>query len=163
MQTITKGKIVSIHYTLRDDGGVVIDSSENGTPLEYLHGAGNIVPGLEKELDGHAVGEKLDVKVAPADGYGVHDPRGVQRVPRQAFPDDVDLEPGMQFGAEDPEGESTTIWIVKVEDEQVVIDMNHPLAGKTLHFAVSIAGVREATGEEVAHGHPHGPHGHHHH
>ncbi|MBL8859644.1 MAG: peptidylprolyl isomerase [Planctomycetes bacterium] len=163
MQTISKGKIVSIHYTLRGDDGVVIDSSEGGTPLDYLHGAGNIVPGLEKGLDGHAVGEKLEVKVAPADGYGVHDPRGVQRVPRQAFPEDVDLEPGMQFGAEDPQGDSTTVWIVKVEDEQVVIDMNHPLAGKTLHFAISIAAVRDATKEEVAHGHPHGPHGHHHH
>lgn len=163
MQTISKGKIVSIHYTLRGDDGEVIDSSEGSTPLDYLHGAGNIVPGLEKGLDGHVVGEKLEVKVAPAEGYGVHDPRGVQRVPRQAFPEDVDLEPGMQFGAEDPQGDSTTVWIVKVEDEQVVIDMNHPLAGKTLHFAISIAAVRDATQEETAHGHPHGPHGHHHH
>lgn len=163
MTKIQKGKVVSIHYTLKGDDGEVIDSSEGGAPLDYLHGAGNIVPGLESGLEGRNVGEKLDVKVAPQDGYGVHDPRGVQRVPRQAFPADIDLEPGMQFGAEDPEGDSQTIWIVKVEDENVVIDMNHPLAGKTLHFAVAIAGVRDATGEEVAHGHPHGPHGHHHH
>ena len=162
MQKIQNGKIVSIHYTLKDDAGLVIDSSEGGAPLDYLHGAGNIVPGLETGLEGRAVGEKLDVKVAPKDGYGVHDPRGVQRVPRDAFPEDMDLEPGMQFGAEDPEGETTTVWIVKVESDHVVVDMNHPLAGKTLHFAVHVAAVRDATGEEMAHGHPHGPHGHHH-
>lgn len=161
--TITKDKVVSIHYTLRDDDGQVLDSSDARAPLDYLHGAGNIVVGLESGLNGRSSGEKLKVDVAPEHGYGVHDPRGVQRVPRQAFPDDVDLEPGMQFSAEDPEGGMATIWIVKVESDQVVIDMNHPLAGKTLHFEVSIAGVRDATKEELAHGHPHGEHGHHHH
>jgi len=161
-QTVSDGKVVSIHYKLTDDAGELIDSSEGSEPLEYLHGAGNIVSGLEEGLAGRASGDALDVRVAPDKGYGAHDPRGLQRIPRGAFPEDVDLEPGMQFGAEDPQGESTTVWIVKVESDQVVIDTNHPLAGKTLHFAVKIAGVRDATREEIAHGHPHGPHGHHH-
>lgn len=160
--TITAGKVVSIHYTLTDDDGEVLDSSKGRAPLDYLHGASNIVPGLESGLAGRHVGEAFVVDVKPEEGYGVHDPRGVQRVPRQAFPDDIDLEPGMQFSAEDQRGGQTTIWIVGVESDQIVIDMNHPLAGKTLHFQVSIAGVRDATQEEVSHGHPHGPHGHHH-
>jgi FKBP-type peptidyl-prolyl cis-trans isomerase SlyD len=162
-QTVTDGKVVSIHYTLTDDAGAVVDSSKGHSPLEYLHGAGNVVPGLEEGLVGRARGDVLKVDVAPEKGYGAHDPRGLQRIPRQAFPDDIDLEPGMQFGAEDPQGGSTTVWIVKVESDQVVIDTNHPLAGKTLHFDVTIADVRDATREEMAHGHPHGPDGHHHH
>jgi FKBP-type peptidyl-prolyl cis-trans isomerase SlyD len=162
-QTVTDGKVVSIHYTLTDDAGAVIDSSKGNPPLEYLHGAGNVVPGLEEALAGRARGDAFKVDVAPEKGYGAHDPRGLQRIPRDAFPDDVDLEPGMQFGAEDPQGGSTTVWIVKVESDQVVIDTNHPMAGKTLHFDVSIADGREATREEIAHGHPHGPDGHHHH
>jgi len=160
--TITAGKVVSIHYTLTGDDGEVLDSSQGRAPLDYLHGASNIVAGLESGLTGRRVGEAFMVDVKPEEGYGVHDPRGVQRVPRQAFPDDVDIEPGMQFSAEDQRGGTTTIWIIGIESEQVVIDMNHPLAGKTLHFDVSIAGVREATQEEVSHGHPHGLHGHQH-
>ncbi len=162
-QTVSDGKVVSIHYTLTDDAGAVLDSSEGGEPLDYLHGSGNIVTGLEEGLAGRARGDALKVDVAPDKGYGVHDPRGLQRIPRAAFPTDVDLEPGMQFGAEDPQGNSQTVWIVRVESDQVVIDTNHPLAGKTLHFAVTIAEVRDATREEIEHGHPHGPHGHHHH
>jgi FKBP-type peptidyl-prolyl cis-trans isomerase SlyD len=162
-QTVSDGKVVSIHYTLTDDAGAVVDSSKGSAPLEYLHGAGNVVPGLEEALSGRAPGDAFKVDVAPDKGYGAHDPRGLQRIPREAFPDDVDLEPGMQFGAEDPQGGSTTVWIVKVESDQVVIDTNHPMAGKTLHFDVSIEGVRDATREEIAHGHPHGEHGHHHH
>jgi FKBP-type peptidyl-prolyl cis-trans isomerase SlyD len=161
--TVTDGKVVSIHYPLTDDAGEVVDSSKGNPPLEFLQGAGNIVPGLEEALVGRARGDKFKVDVSPEKGYGVHDPRGLQRIPRDAFPDDVDLEPGMQFGAEDPQGESTTVWIVKVESDQVVIDANHPMAGKTLHFDISIEAVRDATREEIAHGHPHGEHGHHHH
>jgi FKBP-type peptidyl-prolyl cis-trans isomerase SlyD len=161
--TITDGRVVSIHYTLTNDNGEVIDSSQGGTPLDYLHGAGNIVPGLEKGLAGRASGDKLKVDVQPEHGYGVHDPRGIQRVPRASFPADMTIEPGMQFSAEDEKGNVTTIWVARVESDQIVIDLKHPLAGKTLHFEVQIAGVREATREEIAHGHPHGPHGHHHH
>lgn len=161
-QVVADGKVVAIHYTLTDDKGEVLDSSNGRDPLEYLHGAGNIVPGLEEKLSGRAAGERLKVSVEPEMGYGKHDPRGVQRVPRSEFPSDVKIEAGMQFSAENDQGEVAVVWIVGVEAEQVVIDMNHPLAGKTLHFDVTISGVREATREEAQHGHPHGPHGHHH-
>jgi FKBP-type peptidyl-prolyl cis-trans isomerase SlyD len=161
--SITVGKVVSIHYTLRDEAGAVLDSSGGGSPLDYLHGAGNIVPGLEEKLEGHAVGDRFQVRVPPEDGYGVHDPRGVQKVPRASFPSEIELEPGMQFGAEDEGGVRSTIWIQAVDADEVTIDLNHPLAGKQLDFDITVAGIRDATEEELAHGHPHGPHGHHHH
>jgi FKBP-type peptidyl-prolyl cis-trans isomerase SlyD len=161
--TIGPGKVVSIHYVLTDDDGVELDSSRGQQPLEYLHGAGNIVVGLESGLVGHKVGDRFKVDVAPEEGYGVHDPEGVQRVARDSFPTEVELEPGMQFMAEEGDGEAMTIWIQALEGDMVVIDMNHPLAGKTLHFDVEVSGMREATAEELEHGHPHGPHGHHHH
>lgn len=160
--TVTAGKVVSIHYTLTDDEGAILDSSKGRAPLDYLHGADNIVAGLEAGLAGHSTGDSFRVDVTPEKGYGPHDPRGVQRVPRESFPDDVDLEPGMQFSAEDERGGVSTIWIVRVESEQVVIDLNHPLAGKTLHFDVTVTGIRDPTREETEHGHPHGIGGHHH-
>lgn len=160
--SISKGKVVTIHYTLRDDSGEVLDTSNGGQPLDYLHGAGNIVPGLESGLSGRKQGESLRVRVPPEEGYGVQDPRGLQKVPRGSFPAELELEPGMQFGAEDEQGGRTTIWIRDVVGEEVTIDLNHPLAGKTLEFEIMIAGVRDATREEISHGHPHGPHGHHH-
>lgn len=159
---VADGKVVSIHYTLTDDTGSVLDSSSGREPLDYLHGSGNIVPGLEEKLSGRKSGEKLKVSVEPEMGYGAHDPRGIQRVPRSEFPDDVKIEAGMQFSAENQEGEVAVVWVVSADAQHVTIDMNHPLAGKTLHFDVSIEGIRDATREEVAHGHPHGPNGHHH-
>jgi len=161
--SVLPGKVVSIHYTLTDDEGVVLDKSQAGKPLAYLHGYENIIPGLESGLAGRKLGDKLKVDVTPEDGYGVHDPEGVQKVPRAAFPRDIDLRPGMQFSAENDGGGSGTIWILSVADEHVMIDLNHPLAGKTLHFDVTIAEIRDASREEVSHGHPHGPEGHHHH
>jgi FKBP-type peptidyl-prolyl cis-trans isomerase SlyD len=159
---VADGMVVSIHYTLTVDDGMVVDSSRGGTPFEYLHGAGNIVPGLETRLEGRAVGESLQVAVPPGEGYGEHDPRGVARVPRDAFPEDVELEPGMQFSGEDERGNQHVVWISAVEGDVVVVDRNHPLAGRTLHFDVTIEGVRAATNEERSHGHVHGAHGHHH-
>ena len=161
--SIASGRVVSIHYTLKDDTGEVLDSSGAGPPLDYLHGAGNIVAGLEEGLSGRIVGEDLALRVSPEQGYGVHDPRGIQHVPRSAFPADIDLQPGMQFSAEDEDGDMSTIWIQDVVGDEVTIDLNHPLAGKTLHFDITIAAIRDATREEIAHGHPHGPEGHHHH
>jgi FKBP-type peptidyl-prolyl cis-trans isomerase SlyD len=160
---IADGKVVSIHYTLRDEAGEVLDSSAGSAPLDYLHGAGNIVPGLETGLAGREVGAQLELRLSPEEGYGAHDPRGQQRVPRAAFPADVELEPGMQFGSEDETGREVTIWISGIEGDVVIIDQNHPLAGKVLLFSVSVEGLRDATMEELEHGHPHGPHGHHHH
>ncbi len=161
-QLVADGKVVSIHYTLTDDAGAVIDSSQGGAPLAYLHGAGNIVPGLEAGITGRAQGDRFQVKVAPEEGYGAHDPRGINRVARAEFPPDIELEPGMQFSAENERGDVVTTWIHSVEKDHVVIDLNHPLAGKTLHFQITIESIRDATREEKAHGHPHGVGGHHH-
>jgi FKBP-type peptidyl-prolyl cis-trans isomerase SlyD len=163
VSAVKDGMVVTIHYTLKGDDGEVIDTSEGGPPLTYLHGAQNIVPGLERELTGKNAGQRLEVDVAPRDGYGEHDPRGMARVGRDAFPEDLELEPGMQFGAEDEQGGEHTVWIRAVEGDTVVIDRNHPLAGVTLRFAVSIESVRQATREELAHGHVHGAGGHLHH
>jgi FKBP-type peptidyl-prolyl cis-trans isomerase SlyD len=159
---VAAGKVVSIKYTLRDDDGDVIDASEDGDPLEYLHGADNIVPGLERQLLGKVTGDKLTAVVPPAEGYGLPEGPGPQPVPRAAFPDDAELEQGLQFFARGPDGQQMALWVVEVNDDVVLVDANHPLAGATLHFEVEITAIRDATAEETEHGHPHGPHGHHH-
>lgn len=161
--TVSDGVVVAIHYTLKNDAGETLDSSAGGDPLEYLHGAGNIVPGLESALTGKKLGERFNVVVAPEDGYGERDPRGVQRVPKDSFPEGVELQPGMAFFADGPDGEPVQVWIAALEADRVVIDLNHPLAGTTLYFDVEISALRGASAEELAHGHPHGPGGHHHH
>ena len=157
------GKVVRIHYVLRSESGEVLDSSDASEPLEYLHGAGNIVPGLEEGLLGAAAGQKLRVKVAPEKGYGVRPEDAVHAFPREAFPEGMQVEEGMSFQAEGEDGQSLPVWVLSVEAERVMVDFNHPLAGQTLDFEVTVAGMRDATSEEVAHGHPHGPGGHHHH
>lgn len=161
--TIADGKVVTLNYTLKDDAGELIDSSEGAEPLLYLHGAENIVPGLEKALTGKAKGEKLKVTVEARDGYGDRDEGGVHRVSRSQFPPKLKLQRGMQLGAEGPDGEAVPVWVVGVEGDAVVIDFNHPLAGVRLNFDVEVVDIRDASHEEVAHGHPHGPDGHHHH
>lgn len=158
---IAKNKVVTIHYTLRDEQGAVIDSSSGRGPLAYLHGKGNIVPGLERALDGRGAGDKLDVTVAPEQGYGVRDERLVEIVPRSRFPAGTELAPGMRLRTSGARG-VRIVSVVKVERDFVTLDGNHPLAGRTLHFSVEVAEVRRATHEEVSHGHVHGPGGHHH-
>ena len=153
--------VATFHYTLRDAQGQVLDSSSGGEPLSYLHGAGNIVPGLEKELAGRSEGDKIEVTVAPEDGYGLPDPRMVQVVPREAFQGVDDIAVGMQFQAQTPQG-AMPVTIARVEGDEVTVDANHPLAGQTLHFAVEVTGVRDASVEELMHGHVHGEGGHHH-
>lgn len=157
---IAKGSVVGLDYSLHLGDGQVVDQSEPGEPLTYLHGEGQIVPGLESALEGADVGESRKVVVAPADGYGEHDPRGVQEVPRKAFPPGFDPKPGMELTAEGADGEPVPFVIREVKPESVVIDLNHPLAGKTLHFDVTVREVRAATAEELEHGHAHGPEGH---
>lgn len=152
---------VFIHYTLTDDEGVVIDSSEGDEPLGYLHGQGNIIPGLEKALVGKQVGDKLDVVVTPEEGYGVYDDDLLEVVPRSTFKGIKKLEPGMEFQARSDEGEQMYT-VVSIEGDEVTIDGNHPLAGETLHFQVEITDVREATAEELEHGHVHDGDGHEH-
>jgi FKBP-type peptidyl-prolyl cis-trans isomerase SlyD len=159
---VVKGAAVSLDYSLHLGDGDVIDRSSPGDPLVYLHGEGQIVPGLERELEGKEAGAKLQVTVPPPDGYGESDPNGVQKVPRAAFPAGFQLAAGQELMAEGPGGEPLPFVVQAVEGETVTVDFNHPLAGKTLHFEVQVLEVREATAEELAHGHVHGPHGHDH-
>lgn len=158
MSAIANGKVVSFHYVLTDDSGAVVDSSDGRPPMDYLHGASNIVPGLEKQLLNHVVGDEFDAHVLPEDAYGLRQGPGPQAMPRSAFPDDFDLAVGMHFVAKDPEGTSIGLWIAGLEEDTVLVDANHPLAGQTLHFAVKVTGIRDATEAERKHGHPHGPH-----
>jgi FKBP-type peptidyl-prolyl cis-trans isomerase SlyD len=156
-QTISAGKVVALHYTLRDDQGVLIDGSADEDPLYYLHGGENIVPGLESALEGHKIGDKLSVTVLPDDGYGPREGPGPQAVPREAFPDDAELEEGMPFSVENEDGEEIELWISRIEEAEVFVDVNHPLAGVTLCFDVEVMSIRDATIEEQMHGHVHEP------
>ncbi len=160
---IAEKSVVSIQYKLSDDTGEVLDSSEDGQPLVYLHGADNIIPGLENELAGKTVGDSLAVTIQPEDGYGVINEEMIQTVPRSAFEGVDKIEPGMRFEAAGDEGETQLIVVVEVSEDEVTVDGNHPLAGEVLHFEVTVEEVREATDDEVTHGHAHGPGGHHHH
>lgn len=159
---VAKDTIVTIDYTLTSDDGDVIDSSEGGEPLAYLHGAGAIVPGLESALEGRSEGEALSVKVTPEEGYGERDPELVHRATRAQFQGIDELEVGMRFQARAGE-ETTVVTVVAVEGDDVTLDANHPLAGVPLNFEIKIVGVRAATAVEIAHGHPHGADGNHHH
>ena len=159
---ISDGKVAELHFTLTLDDGQIADSSRDQEPMLYLHGAENIVSGLEKELAGKTPGAQLKVDVAPADGFGERNEAGVQDVPRSSFPDGIDFEIGMDFGFESEDGSVMTGWVTAFTDETVTIDLNHPLAGEALHFDVEVLSVRDATPEEVEHGHPHGPGGHEH-
>jgi FKBP-type peptidyl-prolyl cis-trans isomerase SlyD len=147
--------VVSIDYTLRDDeDGSVLDRSAAGDPLVYLHGVGTLVPGLEAALLGRAIGETVSVVLGPEDAYGDYDPGLVQLATRAQF--DGDVAVGMQVEADDPDG--PPVWtVVGVEGDDVTLDGNHPLAGRTLRFDVTVRDVRQATDAEMAHGHPHGP------
>lgn len=159
--TISDGKVATFHYTLTDGDGSVLDSSDGREPLSYLHGAGNIVPGLERQLLGKQPGDKLTAVVSPEEGYGVRE-GGPQPVPRMQFPQGIQIEVGMMFQAETPEGDRVPLWVARVDEEHIWVDENHPLAGVTLNFAVEVVEVRDATSSELEHGHPHGPGGHHH-
>ncbi len=149
---IEKDRVVSIEYTLKNDEGEIIDSSE-GEPLVYLHGNANIIPGLEKHLDGKTNGDDVACSVPPADAYGEYDDNLVFQVPKDRFKDFPELEVGTQFRTDEGPGILT---VTAIEGDQVTVDANHPLAGDTLHFAVKVLDVREATAEELSHGHVHG-------
>lgn len=153
--------VVSFHYTLKDDSGEVLDSSSGREPLSYLHGHGNIIPGLEKALEGTAVGHRSEVSVAAAEAYGETNPDLVFEAPREHFPAEMKLEEGTRVYAEGPEG-PVSFTVVRLTDSGAVLDGNHPLAGKQLYFDVEVVEIRPATQEEVTHGHVHGEGGHHH-
>lgn len=154
--------VISFDYTLRLDDGEVIDSSEGREPLQYLHGRGQIVPGLERELTGMGVGDEKSVTVAAEEGYGDYDEERLQRVPASNFPDDLELEEGMSVRMRDVNTDQLfDAYIDEIDDEWVTLDFNHPLAGETLHFDIKIVEVREASSEELEHGHAHdGSHDH---
>jgi FKBP-type peptidyl-prolyl cis-trans isomerase SlyD len=158
--TIQKNKVVTIEYTLKDETGALIESSEGQEPLIYLHGVGNIIPGLEASLEGKSAGATLNVSVPPADAYGEWDQGKIIEIPKAQFSGVDDVQVGMQFGVHSSVGEQI-VTVTKVEGENVTVDANHPLAGKTLNFEVKVVGVREPTADELDHGHVHGPGGHH--
>lgn len=157
---ITKHAVATIAYTLKDDDGEVLDTSSGREPLAYVHGVGSLVPGLESELEGKTAGESFEVRIPPENGYGVRHENLVQEVPRDRLPPDPDPEVGMQLRATGEGGQEFLLTIVAVEDDTVHLDGNHPLAGVPLNFSVEVVSVREATAEEIAHGHVHGPGGH---
>ncbi len=157
--TVSKDKVVFIHYTLSDAAGQVIDSTVGDEALAYLHGHANLIPGLEQALEGRVEGEVFEVVVAPEDAYGARDPGGLIDVPRSALSEEVEVEVGNQVQAMGPEGRME-FTIVSFDDEMVTLDGNHPLAGITLHFALEVGTIREAHADEIKHHRVH-PAGHH--
>lgn len=158
---ITKNSVVMMEYTLTDDDGNVIDTTEGREPLAYIHGHGNIIAGLEKELEGKSKGVKLSVRVTPEEGYGEFDEGAIRTVAISQFEDKDAVEIGMQFVADTDDG-PVMFTVQEIKGDEVVLDGNHPLAGTNLSFKVEIIDVREASNEELAHGHVHGEGGHHH-
>ena len=159
---IKKDSVVSLRYILKNKNGEELDRSENATPLAYMHGYGQIVPGLENVLEGLAVGDKKEVTVTPQEGYGEVQPELKMKVGRDKFPADVNIERGMQFSSKMEDGGEIPFTVLAIEGDDVLLDGNHPLAGETLHFSVEVVEVRSATAEELQHGHVHGAGGHHH-
>ena len=147
--------VATIHYKLTDNAGEVLDTSEGAEPLSYLHGAGNLIPGLEQALVGKTVGASLEVQVAPSDAYGEVQPELIETVPREAFEGVESIEPGMAFEARRADGQVRRIVVTGVEENDVTVDGNHPLAGVELNFDVTVVDVREASEEEITHGHAH--------
>ena len=158
---ITSGSVVVFDYTLTDDDKDIIDSSVGSEPLAYIQGEGQIVPGLEKAMEGKKAGDSFKISIAPEEAYGLHDPENISVVPADQIEGGEELEEGMQLHTEGEFGEQT-VMITKIVGNEVTIDGNHPLAGMTLHFDIKIREVRPATDEERDHGHVHGPGGHHH-
>ncbi|WP_282343302.1 peptidylprolyl isomerase [Pseudomonas sp. PS02288] len=159
---IAANKAVSIDYTLTNDAGEVIDSSAGGAPLAYLQGAGNIIVGLEKALEGKQVGDQVKVSIEPEEAYGEYSAELVTTLSRAMFEGVDELEVGMQFHASGPDGGMQIVTIRDLDGDDVTVDGNHPLAGQRLNFDVTVVDVRDASAEEVAHGHIHGEGGHHH-
>lgn len=155
-------RVVSIHYKLTNEAGEQLDASPTDEPMVYLHGAQNIIEGLEKALAGKAVGDTFKVSVQPNEAYGEKEDGLVESVPKEAFGGIDKIEAGMQFQAQAADGHMQVVTIVEVKEDTVMIDANHPLAGKVLNFEGSVVDIREASAEELEHKHVHGEGGHHH-
>ncbi|TRW49591.1 peptidylprolyl isomerase [Aliidiomarina halalkaliphila] len=156
-QTISQDKAVTIHYVVKNSDGVTLDQSSEERPLAFIFGRGMLIPGLENALTGKAAGDELSAEIPAADAYGERHDGLIQTVPRNLF-GEQEVNPGMQFRATTDNGEQS-VMVVEVSDETVTVDGNHPLAGVDLTFDVSVVEVRDATEEELAHGHVHGPGG----
>lgn len=154
-ERVQENVVVTLQYKLRLDDGTLVEESEPDDPLIYLHGHDNIIPGLEKALDGMKVGEKKTVVVEPEEGYGDYDPEDIGRISREGLPDDFAPEVGMLIPIIDEEGNEAEVLIVEMDDEDITVDFNHPMAGERLHFEIEITDLREATEEELDHGHAH--------
>ncbi len=158
---LTKDKVGTVNYTLKDKDGEIIDESQDGS-FAYLHGARNIIPGLENELEGKESGYKNSIVIEPNDAYGERDLEQIQRVPLSMFPNDVEIKEGMQFEAQSEEGTPVVVTVTAIDAGEVIIDGNHPLAGIQLYFDIEVIQVRDANEEELEHGHVHGLGGHEH-
>ncbi len=159
--TIAENKVVTIEYTLKNDQGEVLDTSEGREPLVYLHGSQGIIPGLENALTGKVVGDSLTVRITPEDAYGERDDSMKQEVPREMFGDE-DVEVGMQYHAQGPDDDMIVVTVIDANETHVTVDGNHPLAGVHLNFDVAVKDIRDASAEELEHGHVHGEGGHQH-
>ena len=155
LTAVKKDRVISLKFVLKDEQGEVLDQSDETGPLEYLHGANDVIPGLEKALEGHKLGEQLKVVIPPSDAYGEYEVSLVDEVSRDQFPGIDDIKPGMQFQTQMDDGAPMIIHVTAVDDDKVVVDGNHPLAGMTLVFEVTIKGIRQACSDEIEHGHVH--------
>ncbi len=155
-------KVISFNYTLKDDTGEVLDSTLNKAPLTFISGMNQILPKLEEAIDGMLIGGRKNVKVGAADAYGEYDGKAVQNIKKEQFPPEANLEVGMRYVANAPDGGQMPFTITEVKENDITVDFNHPLAGKDLEFDVELVDIRDATPEELSHGHVHGPGGHHH-
>lgn len=153
--TVLEDKVVSIDYELHLDDGQMIDKSEDA-PLSYIHGKGMIISGLENEISGMKVGESKEVIVAPADGYGEYDDDGINTLPKDSFPEEMEIQVGDHLRVKEQDsGQVHQVRVLEIKPDTVTLDFNHPLAGKTLHFNIKVVEVRDATDEELQHGHVH--------
>ena len=157
---ISQNKVATLSYTLKDDDGKIIDKADENSPFLYMHGTGGIIKGLENALEDKEVGNDFNIIIAPEDAYGEHDPKLTEAVPRKMFEGitDEEMVAGAQFHASTAQG-TQVITVASIDGDMINIDANHPLAGETLHFEVAVKEIREATEEEIAHGHPHPPGG----
>jgi FKBP-type peptidyl-prolyl cis-trans isomerase SlyD len=152
---VEKNKVVEIDYTLKDDNGDVLDSSQGGEPLSYIQGIGNLIPGVENALEGKSSGERVEITVPPETGYGVRDESLLLTIEREKLAEVEDLKEGLRFRMDSPDG-PMIFTVVRIDEREVLVDGNHPLAGMTLNFDITVQSVREATTEELEHGHVHG-------
>jgi FKBP-type peptidyl-prolyl cis-trans isomerase SlyD len=156
-------RVIKFNYTLRDEQGNILDSTEKSGALSFLTGSGQIIPKLEEELSVMLIGSKKNIHIDAEDAYGEYESEAIQTVKRTEFPEDMNLEVGQSYYANTPDGGQMPFLIKEIKDGEIIIDFNHPLAGVNLDFDVHLLDVRDATQEEISHGHAHGAEGHHHH